>query len=137
MRFAPGMLSSPNGSPGIGIPGCIIMNAHREVRRQYISVSWSANRACCSRRPRCRMGSVGYMFVKKKSTQAAIMSLVKRPGVGASVGGHGGHNRPCSRFATLVERVDCRWVSRSSLMTFALEPFGPFFWGIAWYVHES
>ena len=77
------------------------------------------------------------MFVKKNSIHSFVISLVMRPGVGARVGLHGGLEMPFNRFATLDERFVCRWVSRSSLMTFAREPFGPFFCGMAWYVHES
>lgn len=72
------------------------------------------------------------MWAKKKSVQSRIISEVRRPGVGASAGLHGDVVRPLSRPATLEERVVCRWVSRSSLMTFAREPLGPFFWGMAW-----
>jgi len=83
------------------------------------------------------MGNVGYMFAKKKSMQSLIMSLVRRPGVGASVGLHGGLLTPFNRFATFEERVVCRWVSRNSLITLARDPLGPFFWGMAWYVHDN
>lgn len=74
----------------------------------------------------------GYMFAKKNSVLSLIISVVSRPGVGARVGEHGEVARPLRRLATLEERVVCRWVSRSSLMTFAREPLGPFFWGMAW-----
>lgn len=78
------------------------------------------------------MGIVGYMFAKKNSIHSLTISLVRRPGVGARFGLHGGLLMPFRRFATLEERVVWRCVSRSSLMTLALEPLGPFFWGMAW-----
>lgn len=78
------------------------------------------------------MGRVGYIFAKKNSMHSLIMSFVRRPGVGVSVGLHGGLLIPFNRFATFEERVLCRCVSRSSLMTFALDPLGPFFCGMAW-----
>ena len=135
--LAPGMLSRPRGSPGIPIPGWIIMNAQSDVKRQYVSTFWSAYIACCSNRPRCRMGSVGYMLAKKKSMQSLTISPVRRPGDGERVGLHGGLLIPFNRFATFEESVVCRCVSRSSLITFARDPFGPFFCGMAWYVHDS
>jgi hypothetical protein len=44
---------------------------------------------------------------------------------------------PFNRFATFEESVVWRCVSRSSLITFARDPFGPFFCGMAWYVHDN
>jgi hypothetical protein len=72
------------------------------------------------------------MFAKKNSIHSFTISFVRRPGVGARVGLHGGDEIPFNLFATLEERVVCRCVSRNSLITFAREPFGPFFCGIAW-----
>jgi len=77
------------------------------------------------------------MLAKKNSIHSRIISLVNKPGVGARDGAQGGLFRPCKRFATFVERVDWRCVSRNSLITFALDPLGPFFCGMALYVHES
>jgi hypothetical protein len=77
------------------------------------------------------------MFAKKNSIDTFMVSFVRRPGVGASDGEHGGLCTPCNRFASFVERVVCLWVSRNSLITFALDPLGPFFCGIAWYVHDN
>lgn len=118
------------------------MNAHSEVSRQYVSVSRSANLACASSFPRCRIGIVGYMLTKKKSMHCATISFVNSPGVGASVGAHSGGGLakafPASRRAcALDERADWRFCSRSSEMTFAREPLGPFFCGMALYVHAS
>ena len=71
----------------------------------------------------------------------ATISFVNNPGVGASVGAHGGglaYAFPASRRAcALEERADWRFCSRSSEMTFAREPLGPFFCGMALYVHAS
>lgn len=80
---------------------------------------------------------VGYMFAKKNSIHSLAISLARRPGVGDSVGLHGGLLIPFNRLCTLAERLVCLCVSRSSLMTFALEPLGPFFCGIALYVQVS
>lgn len=117
------------------------MNAHNDVSKQYVSVSRSANLACASSFPRCRIGIVGYIFTKKKSMHCATISFVNNPGVGASVGAHCGglaYAFPASRRAcALEERADWRFCSRSSEMTFAREPLGPFFCGIALYVHAS
>lgn len=126
IMFAPGMLSSPRGSPGMGMPGWIIMKAHSEVNRQYVSISRSTNLACCSKRCLCNMGTVAYILLKKKSMHVVIMSPVNSPGVGASVGGKPGVY-PFSRPCTLLLNVLCRCVSLNSLITFALDPFGPFF----------
>ncbi len=93
--------------------------------------------ACCSSRWRCRMGIVEYMLVKKKSRQSLTISGVSRLAVGANVEITAGGLTPFMRFWTLVERLVCRCVSRSSLMTLALEPLGPFFWGMALYVQAS
>lgn len=78
------------------------------------------------------MGRVGYMLLKKNSVHSFIISVVRRPGVGARVGAQGAVERPLRRLATFDESVVWRCVSRNSLMTFAREPFGPFFCGMAW-----
>lgn len=71
-----------------------------------------------------------------------MISFVNNPGVGASVGAHSGGGLakafPASRRAcAFEERADWRFCSRSSEMTFAREPLGPFFCGMALYVQAS
>lgn len=77
------------------------------------------------------MGIIVYILVKKNSMHSLTISFVRRPGVGARLGLEGGLLMPFRRFWTLADRLVCRCVSRSSLMTFAREPLGPFFWGMA------
>lgn len=78
-----------------------------------------------------------YILAKKKSMLSLAISPVIRPGVGAKVGLQGGFAIPLIRFWTFAERLVCRCVSRNSLMTLALDPLGPFFWGIALYVQVN
>lgn len=133
--FAPGMVSRPKGSfavgPGIGMFGCMNMDAHRDATKQYVSKFWSTWESMPSNRCRWRKGIDGYTLLKKKSTDSFTISGVSSPGDGARLGLIGGEAIPFIRFATLEDKEVCRWVSRSSDMTLARDPFGPFFWGIA------
>lgn len=80
---------------------------------------------------------IGYMLAKKNSMHSLAISLANKPGVGDSVGLHGGLLIPFNRLWTFADKLVCRCVSRSSLITFALEPLGPFFCGIALYVQVN
>lgn len=69
--------------------------------------------------------------------QSLMSSLDSKPVLGDSEGVHGGLCMPFMRLCTLAERLVARCVSRSSLMTLAREPLGPFFCGMALYVHVN
>ncbi len=60
--------------PGFFIPGCTIMNAHREPTRQNVSIELLSSKLTVSSRYwRLRMGMVGNMLVKKTSMQSLIV----------------------------------------------------------------
>lgn len=80
---------------------------------------------------------VGYMCAKKNSMLSLISSFDSNPVLGCSDGVHGGLLMPLRRLWTFAERLVARCVSRNSLMTLALDPFGPFFWGMALYVQVN
>jgi len=136
MMPAPGIMpSSPNGSPpdtpGTAMPGWNIIKAQRAARKAYVSALLSMYMDCCSTRWRCRMGMLGCMWAKKKSRHSLTVSADSRPDVTWAEGAGAGPETPFRRFWTLAERLVWRCVSRSSLMTLAREPLGPFFWGMA------
>lgn len=94
-------------------------------------------RTCCSIWRWSRIGACGYRLSKKNCAQSLTSSLVRRPGVGARLEDVGGHAMPFILFWTLADKLVCLCVSRNSLITLAREPLGPFFCGIALYVHDS
>lgn len=79
-----------------------------------------------------------YMVAKKNSRHSLTSSAERRPAAGDVAGLDAGPvASPVILLCTLAERLVCRWVSLNSLITLALEPLGPFFCGIALYVHDS
>lgn len=80
---------------------------------------------------------IEYMLPKKKSIASFTSSGAKMPWLGAKEGAHGGVAMPFRRLCTFADRLVARCVSRSSLITFALDPLGPFFCGMALYVQVS
>jgi len=107
------------------ILGCISIYAHKERIKQYASgstVILSTRPAICAL---WRIGCPSYTLAKKNSAHLLMRLSDRRSDDPHTDGG------VCARYCTIDAGFDRCCVSLISVMTLALFPFGPFFWGTA------